>query len=168
MENLNDSLGRASKELMLKEPFYGIFLIMLNKQFTNDVPTAGVGVDGINYRLYINPEFWKNLSRQHQLGLLKHELLHIGFFHLTSFTHHSHKIISNYAKDIEINQYIDSAYLPNDGITLNTFPELNLLPKKGSNYYYDELLILILVLLLVIDMILILLISFFTIAYCFY
>jgi len=139
MENLNDSLGRASKELMLKEPFYGMFLIMLNKQWSKDVPTAAVGVDGINYRLYINPEFWTDLPREKQIGLLKHELLHIGFFHLTDFDHQTHQRISNYAKDIEINQYIDSIYLPEGGLLPSSFPELDLLPKKGSNYYYDEL-----------------------------
>ena len=43
-----DTLGKASKELMWKEPFYGFFLIMLNKIWTNRVPTAGVSKNGIN------------------------------------------------------------------------------------------------------------------------
>ncbi len=33
MSSKTDELAKASKDLMLKEPFYGLFLIMLNKQW---------------------------------------------------------------------------------------------------------------------------------------
>lgn len=70
-----DELAKASKDLMLKEPFYGLFLIMLNKQWNNKaVSTAGVSRQGINYRLYINEKFWDILSFNQHIGLLKHEL----------------------------------------------------------------------------------------------
>jgi predicted metal-dependent peptidase len=137
--NKTETLAKASKELMLMEPFYGIFLIMLNKIWNNKVPTAGVGLNGINYHLYINEEFWNNLEPNHKIGLLKHELLHIGFFHLTMFKHMSNHTVANIAQDLEINQYIDDKYLPPGGMKLELFPELKLLPKKGSQYYYDEL-----------------------------
>ena len=52
-QDKTETLAKASKELMLKEPFYGIFLIMLNKMWDKKVPTAGVGLNGINYHLYI-------------------------------------------------------------------------------------------------------------------
>lgn len=136
----NESLAKASKELMLKEPFYGMFLIMLNKMWDKRVPTAGVGLNGINYHLYINEEFWGKLSSNHRIGLLKHELLHIGFFHLTDFGFMNNHLVANIAKDLEINQYIDKDYLPEGGMTLDLFPELNLLPKQGSSYYYEKLL----------------------------
>jgi predicted metal-dependent peptidase len=139
-QDKNETLAKASKELMLKEPFYGMFLIMLNKKWDNKrVPTAGVGLNGINYHLYINEEFWNNLEPKHKIGLLKHELLHIGFFHLTNFGNMKNHTVANIAKDLEINQYIDNEYLPPGGMLLSTFPELNLLPKRGSQYYYDEL-----------------------------
>ena len=69
-----ESLARASKNLMFKEPFYGIFLIMLNKVWDEKVPTAGVRLKGINDQLTISEKFWKPLSELHQQGLLKHEL----------------------------------------------------------------------------------------------
>ena len=50
----HESLSRATKELMLKEPFYGIFLIMMNKVWRNDLDTAGVSKQGINTQLAIN------------------------------------------------------------------------------------------------------------------
>lgn len=140
MSNKTEELAKASKDLMLKEPFYGLFLIMLNKQWNNTaVPTAGVSRLGINYQLYLNENFWKELTPDQRIGLLKHELLHIGFFHLTDYEHLTDPTISNIAKDIEINQYIDKAFLPPGPMLPETFPELKLEPKKGTKYYYDKL-----------------------------
>jgi predicted metal-dependent peptidase len=140
MINKKDQLAKACKDLMLKEPFYGLFLIMLNKEWTKTrVPTAGVWLSGINYNLTINEDFWAQLPEAHRTGLLKHELLHIAFFHLTGFSHLGDKRLANIAMDLEINQYIDRATLPEDGMFLELFPELNLEPKKGTQYYYDKL-----------------------------
>ena len=69
-----EQLAKASKDLMLKEPFYGIFLIMLNKIWTNLVPTAGVGKNNISYQLFLNEKFWESLPDPQRQGLLKHEL----------------------------------------------------------------------------------------------
>ena len=133
------SLSKAGKELMLREPYYGFFLIMLNKIWRKDLPTAGVSKNGINYQLAINEEFWTNLSEKHQLGLLKHELLHIAFGHLVSFSSFNNKRLANVAMDMEINQYIDADLLPEGGIDINNYEDLNLDEKAGCRYYYDKL-----------------------------
>lgn len=135
------SLSKTSKELMLKEPYYGFFLIMLNKLWDSKrVPTAGVSKNGINYQLAINPEFWESLSENHRLGLLKHELLHIAFGHLTTFFKFTNKKLANVAMDMEINQYIDKEYLPEGGIDIDNYDDsLNLDRKAGARYYYDKL-----------------------------
>ena len=134
-----DSLGKASKELMWKEPFYGFFLIMLNKLWTNKVPTAGVSKNGINYQLAINEDFWTKLPEKHQVGLLKHELLHIAFFHLSQVFKFPDRKLANVAMDMEINQYIDADYLPEGGININDYADLDLEFKAGCRYYYDKL-----------------------------
>jgi predicted metal-dependent peptidase len=139
MKHKSEELAKASKDLMLKEAFYGLFLIMLNKQWSTKVPTAGVSRLGINYQLYLNEEFWDTLTPDQRIGLLKHELLHIAFFHITDYDHLSDKLIANIAMDIEINQYIDSIFLPPGPQLPETYPELNLEPKKGTKYYYDKL-----------------------------
>lgn len=133
------SLSKISKELMLKEPYYGFFLIMLNKMWKKDLPTAGVSKNGINYQLTINEDFWTSLSEKHQMGLLKHELLHIAFGHLVSFDSFRNKKLANVAMDMEINQYIDPEYLPEGGIDINNYEDLNLDTKAGCRYYYDKL-----------------------------
>jgi len=140
-ENI-DSLAKASKELMLKEPFYGLLLIALNKRWNNKlVPTAGVTLKDINYELIINEEFWTGLTPLQKVGILKHELLHIGFFHLVNYngSKYSNKKILNIAMDIEINQYIERDWLPEQGCFLENFAHLNLEPKKGTVYYYEKL-----------------------------
>ena len=140
MKNREDSLAKTSKDLMLKEPYYGFFLIMLNKVWNNKiVPTAGVSKNNINYQLTINEDFWTSLSEDHRLGLLKHELLHIAFGHLTMYFKFSDKKLANIAMDMEINQYISDELLPKGGINIDDYPDLNLDRKAGCRYYYDKL-----------------------------
>ncbi len=144
MNNI-ESLAKASKELMLKEPFYGLLIMSLNKVWDpnfkfNGQGTAGVSLQGINYEIRIEPEFWESLQPLQKIGILKHELLHIGFFHLTDYGHYENKEVLNIAMDIEINQYIDRDWLPKEGCFLENFEHLNLEEKKGTIYYYEKLL----------------------------
>ncbi len=134
------SLSKISKDLMLKEPYYGFFLIMLNKVWRKDLPTAGVSKQNINYQLAINEEFWTGLSDMHKMGLLKHELLHIAFGHLVSFSSFSNKKLANVAMDMEINQYIEDSWLPEGGIRIEDYEDLRLDKRAGCRYYYDQLL----------------------------
>jgi len=134
-----EKLSKAIKTLMLKEPLYGLFCIGLNKSFKNNIPTAGVSKNGIGVQLTINPDFFTNLNDLTRMGLLKHELLHIAFGHLMIRDLYKDKKLFNLAADLEINQYIDSDWLPEGGITLDTFPELNLPHVAGTRVYYDLL-----------------------------
>jgi len=141
MSNTLNDLSRIGKQLMLSEPFYGLFLSTLNKTLGDDVPTAGVCKHGINYQLIVNSEFWESLSTdKKKIGLLKHELLHICFNHLLdreSFPDHD---LHNIAADVEINQYLTPDYYPTPDILLpSTFPELNLPLKAGTKKYYELL-----------------------------
>jgi predicted metal-dependent peptidase len=140
--NAVDSLAKASKELMLKEPFYGLFLIALNKVWEKRIPTAGVCKRDINYQLAVNEGFFMGLPEKHRIGLLKHELLHIGFFHLEEQNPGMNRELVNIAMDLEINQYIDQDFLPDGGCTIHneTFAPMNLPPKVGWRAYYDLLL----------------------------
>jgi len=135
----HESLSKISKKLMLEEPFYGFYLLSLNKIWDVRVGTAGVCKNGINYQLMISEPFWDTLSEDHKTGLLKHELLHIAFGHLLTFTKFSDKKLANIAMDMEINQYIDEHRLPEEGININDYGDLNLRRKAGTQYYYEEL-----------------------------
>ena len=139
MNNIQDLVAKTTKELILTEPFYGLFLIGINKKFTDQIPTAGVSKNGIGMQLTINPEFYTNLNDLHRLGLIKHELLHIAFGHLLMRDLYSNHKLFNIAADLEINQYIDSSKLPEGGLLLSSFPELNLPKKAGTKVYYNLL-----------------------------
>jgi len=116
-----DTLSKTSKDLMLKEPFYGIFLMKLNKHWSTRVPTAGVSKLNINYQLEINEKFWNSLSDSHKIGILKHELLHIAFGHLSTIFKFSDRKLANVAMDMEINQYIQKGWLPGDDLTKDQY-----------------------------------------------
>jgi predicted metal-dependent peptidase len=137
--NTQEQIARAAKTLMLMEPFYGYFLIGLNKKIIKTIPTAGVSKKGINVDLSVNPEFFDKLPEKHRIGLLKHELLHISFGHLILRDRYEDHRLFNIAADLEINQYIDEDYLPEGGITMEMFEDLNLDERAGTDYYYKKL-----------------------------
>ena len=136
MINIQDQVARTTKTLIFTEPFYGLFLIGINKKFTDKIPTAGVSKHGIGMQLTINPEFYNELSEDHRFGLIKHELLHIAFGHLILRDLYSDHKLFNIAADLEINQYILESKLPDGGLLLSSFPELNLPKKAGTKEYY--------------------------------
>ena len=134
-----DAVAKASKSLMLQEPFYGYFLIGLNKKYIKTIPTAGVSKSGINVQLAVNPDFFVSLNEKQQIGLMKHELLHVSFGHLIMRDRFECHKLFNIAADLEINQYIDNEYLPEGGITMEMFADLNLKARAGTTYYYEKL-----------------------------
>ncbi len=139
MKNIQDLVSKTTKNLIFKEPFYGLFLIGINKEYNEKIPTAGVSKHGIGIQLTINPEFYLDLSEDHRFGLIKHELLHIAFGHLITRDKYSDKKLFNIAADLEINQYILESNLPEGGLLLSSFPELNLPRKAGTKVYYELL-----------------------------
>ena len=141
--NVYDEVVKHSKKLMFDEPFYGLMLIGLNKELSNQIETACVSRDTINTKLMVNPEFWATLDEQTKTGVLKHELLHIAFFHLLNLDSFPDRNLHNVAADLEINQYIQDAYKGEkwEGLEIHKAPfaELNLEPKQGTKYYYSKL-----------------------------
>jgi len=141
--NVYDEVVKHSKKLMFDEPFYGLMLIGLNKELSEQIETACVSLDKINTKLMVNPEFWATLDEQTKTGVLKHELLHIAFFHLLNLDSFPDRKLYNVAADLEINQYIQDTYKGErwEGLEIHKAPfaELNLEPKQGTKYYYLKL-----------------------------
>ena len=141
--NVYDEVVRHSKKLMFDEPFYGLMLIGLNKELSNQIETACVSRDSINTKLMVNPEFWATLDEKTKTGVLKHELLHIAFFHLLNLDGFPDRKLHNIAADLEINQYIQDSYKGEkwEGLEIHKAPfaELNLESRQGTKYYYSKL-----------------------------
>ena len=129
-------LDRAVKTLLIREPFYGLFLLNLNRYYGDKCDTACVCRNGINTELCVNKKFWDTLSDDEQLGVLKHELSHILFKHITSSEYFGDHNKFNKAADCEVNSYIpvlqkDPYYYP---------ARFNLENNKGTKFYYEKLL----------------------------
>lgn len=128
-------LDRAVKTLLIREPFYGLFLLNLNRYYGDKCDTACVCRNGINTELCVNKKFWDTLSDDEQLAVLHHELNHILFKHITSSEYFGDHDKFNKAADLETNSYIpvlqkDPYYYP---------ARFNLENNKGTKFYYENL-----------------------------
>lgn len=95
-------LIKACKELLIREPFYGLFLLNLRKEIVSEeshIKTLAVGPNGLNFVLYVNESFWNSLSDNEQISVLKHELFHLCFMHLTDDFKAENSKIMNIAMD---------------------------------------------------------------------
>lgn len=134
---------KACKELLIKEPFYGIFLLNFKKEIlkeSDSIKTLAVGLQGLTYILYVNENFWNTLSDEEQISVLKHELMHVCFFHLTDNYNCSNRYLMNISMDCAINQFIKN--LPKGCVTLEGLSKLLNTPleeKKGAWYYYNKI-----------------------------
>ena len=140
-----ESIESVSASLMLKEPFYAMVLLNLNKGVSDEGPTAWVRLDGTTIALEVNPWFWEELNDKQKLGVLKHELLHVCFGHLTETFERLNSEdaeMANIAMDITVNQHIDKTWLIKGACTLEWFNKmynLNMKPFQSCIYYYDIL-----------------------------
>lgn len=137
-----DAVARATNKLILEEPFYGHFFVGLLKEVHTRVETLAVGAAGQQIKLHINPQFWNTRlgSQALQVGLLKHEILHVVLKHIFRHKDYKHKELFNIACDLVVNQYIAPDALPIDRLHLGLFPDLNLKPEMDAHYYYEALL----------------------------
>lgn len=128
------TIPQAIRKLLIKEPFYGLFLLSLNKYFDDSIPTACVRRKGINVELAINPTFWNTLSDATELSILEHEVLHLVFKHLwmnKDFPNAKHR---NICQDIEVNSYLED--LPIDAVTADKY---GVPPMLGTKWYYENI-----------------------------
>lgn len=140
------NVQKACKEMLITEPYYGFVLMSLNKIITKDeqrCPTLQVELQGIGYNLVVNEIYWNKLTDDEQLGVIKHELMHLCFFHLEHYSSYAFPDTANVAMDMEINQYIK--VLPKGCVDIDLYklkvPSLATLPyKAGSKVYYEALL----------------------------
>lgn len=134
-----DSVFKICKKLIIKDPFYGLFLLNLNKRFDSKIQTAGVMIEGINPLLLINKEWWYGLeSDEMKVAVLKHECGHLMYGHLTKnwdYLRRESAELTNIAMDTEINGNISD--LQKDPFCYPS--RYGFEPNKGTLYYYSKL-----------------------------
>lgn len=130
------TLEKVCKKLLIHDPFWGLFLLGLNKVPTHKVRTMAVAPNGIGVDLLVNEDFWNSLSDTEQPALLLHELHHLAFDHIFMGKDFPDKDRFNVAADLEVNCYIEGLP-PNDGhpdVKMFGLPE-----NQGTKWYYDNL-----------------------------
>jgi len=141
------SLNELCWDLVVEEPFYGLFLTELNKKFVDDssgIMTACVAKapDSINVSLLINKNFWQNYLQndKQRKYIILHEVLHVIFNHFLFMDVRSDRLIDNIACDITINQFCDQKHeRPKEGQFIEMYADLKLKPMESTQYYYEEL-----------------------------
>ena len=133
------TIEQATKRLLIKSPFYGLFLLSLKRRFavpSDNCRTAYVHVSGLNYEMVINQEFWNALETDDcRLNLMLHELMHICLKHLEFPDRFPDKKKANIAEDLEVSNYVE--YISKGGYYIWNYP--NLQKRAGTKYYYDNL-----------------------------
>jgi len=139
----HQDVAKAGRTLMLKEPFYGLFLIGLNKELSTRIQTACIAKDGINLKLVVNPEYFEKQDDMTKVAILKHEMLHVAMQHLSMFDQFPDKKLLNVAADLEINQYITDEMKGStwEGLDIKNgkFMDVALPLKAGTRVYYEML-----------------------------
>ena len=140
--NVEDELSRCIIQLLLKEPFYAHFLSGIVRNITDEIPTAAVGVKNGRMNLFINEDFFLNelKTSSSRVAVIKHEALHILLKHCFRLKYNNYNPqLFNIAADIVVNQFIGDWDLPNNAVTLSSFPGLGLEANKSVEWYYEKL-----------------------------
>lgn len=129
------TVEQAVKKLLIRSPFYGLFILGLNKRYSKDIDTAGVCKNGINTELIVNKEWFESLKDDEAIGVLQHEVYHIIFKHIFMDPYFDNHTKLNYACDCEVNSYIPA--LQKDPYI---YPKVYEMPdKQGSKWYYENI-----------------------------
>ena len=123
------------KRMMIEEPFYGFLLTTVEREFSDDVPTAAVCFDSqMNARLVVNKNYFDKFSDTEKLAILKHEMMHLAFKHPVMRDSFPDNTRFNIAADLEVNSYISG--LPPGVLHPSDY---GLDPRRGTSYYYSTL-----------------------------
>ncbi len=139
-----EEVARTGIDLLLREPFYAHLLGSLNKAVVgpeHPVETLAIGMGHDSLTLFINAAFWDEVltQPQHRYGVLKHELLHLVFWHPFVQEPMLDPTLLNVAFDLVVNQYIEREQLPDGSLFLDTFGALRLEAGQTWFYYYKKL-----------------------------
>ena len=100
--------------LLRDEPFFASFCRSVIKTETKSIPTAAMAFnkDSYSFEMLYNGDFMESLCDEHRVGVIKHELYHMIYGHLTKrlkfdmAKDHQRAKLWNIAADLAINSYI--------------------------------------------------------------
>jgi len=120
--------------------FYGQMLSQCSIKIDNILNSpAAVSFEKTHYNLYINPDIYDKYSLLERLAILKHEMLHILYNHVSRQNDKNHKEW-NYATDCALNQDICTDHLPKDCINPKALAEIygvQEIYNESAEFYYE-------------------------------
>ena len=103
---INPKLGNVNYEIQVHNDFYFYFIALTRIEFNESVQTAGLKLEGIDFKISINPKFWNSIS-DHQYKknqfLLLHEIYHLILKHYSVYKDYDDVALFNIATDCYIN-----------------------------------------------------------------
>lgn len=110
VNDVMDEVKNISRRLITKAPFYGYFMMKLNRSISEDGLTASVARNGINSELVVNPYFWMTLTKKQRMGIMIHEMGHLVYNHVGLIDAYPNHKVANIAMDLYINSQILEEY----------------------------------------------------------
>jgi len=145
---INPKLGNVNYEIQVHNDFYFYFIALTRIEFNESVQTAGLMLEGIDFKICINPKFWNSISdnqyRKNQF-LLLHEIYHLIFKHYSIYKDYDDATLFNIATDCYINyELIDiifksKSYFIEGGIWFEDIGVPKEVVIKGSDAVYRYL-----------------------------
>ena len=101
--NAKERMSNSKARLLLRQPFYGVLLSMIDFHAEGAIPT--MATDGA--KVYYNPEYVMGLTEDEVYGVLLHEISHCIYLHCTqkrrlNRAHHRWNVACDYAINLEI------------------------------------------------------------------
>lgn len=131
-------IQEALLQLLLKQPFYGYIASSFTLVESQDIQTTKMITEPSMTLLY-NKAWFEGLRREHALGVIIHEILHLVFMHpFRKGNRESHLWVI--ACDMAVNEFIDQSLLLPDAITVDSIAAeiKEKIPKgKDCEFYYD-------------------------------
>ncbi|GJM34517.1 MAG: hypothetical protein DHS20C18_35180 [Saprospiraceae bacterium] len=120
-----EELEKVGIDLLLEEPFFAHLLAGVNRKIDETLtPTIQLIFEQGSFCLRINPQYWQRdiPNRDHRIGALKHELLHLIFRHSLKTSDYENAFLFDLAADLTANQYLTDKQLPETAISPKKWP----------------------------------------------
>lgn len=140
-------LGSVNFEIQVHSDFYFYFLSLTKIEFSEKVSTAGLVLEGIDFKIVINPKFWNEIKTENYKKnqfLLLHEIYHLILKHFELYKDYDDHTLFNIAADCYINNelinnVLDESYFIEGGIRCEDINVPVSIAKVGTDAVYNYL-----------------------------
>ncbi|MBO6940725.1 MAG: hypothetical protein JJ863_37470 [Deltaproteobacteria bacterium] len=137
MSSWRASLDRASRRLLLREPFYGHLVVGVNKASAELDCLVRLRPSSRQVSFEVNPQRWEAASDDQRVAALRHELVHLVLKHPIRARDRERLDVWGMACDLVVNQLVDTEHLQHP-LTVESFPTF---PRGASADEYYALLL---------------------------